>query len=64
MITLLLLIPIIGSLFLVPIKELDSTQVRELVEESEKFKNENRKRLIKQIALITSIVNLIVAIIL
>jgi len=61
MITLLLLIPIVGSLFLVPIKELDS---RELVEESEKLKNENRKRLIKQIALITSIVNLIVAIIL
>jgi hypothetical protein len=61
MITLLLLIPIIGSLFLVPIKELDS---RKLVAESEKIKNENRKRLIKQIALITSIVNLIVAIIL
>jgi hypothetical protein len=61
MITLLLLIPIIGSLFLVPIKELDS---RELVEESEQLKNEHRKRLIKQIALITSIVNLIVAIIL
>jgi hypothetical protein len=61
MITLLLLIPIIGSLFLVPIKELDS---RELVEESEKLQNENRKRLLKQIALITSLVNLLVAIIL
>lgn len=61
MITLLLLIPIIGSLFLVPLKELDS---RELVgaPESLKIQNENRKQLMKQIALITSIVNLIVAI--
>jgi hypothetical protein len=61
MITLLLLIPIIGSLCLVPLKELDS---RELVGAPEllKIQNENRKQLMKQIALITSIVNLIVAI--
>jgi hypothetical protein len=74
MITLLLIIPIIGSLLLVPITELDSTpEMRmsmrrelelELVAETEKIKNSNRKLLIKQIALITSLLNLIVAIIL